>query len=142
MSRKFFDHIELWLSAAGLGVVWLVTLAAPAVEPWKVAAVTALGVSVIHGVLFWAVRRRQRRVRFEAVHEIREMLTDEVKNQLAVLGASLPSRGMEEYAGQLEDVARSVDAIGAMMDELTEEKLTAWKRTYANAQEHYALSAA
>ena len=118
-------------------VVWLVTLAAPGVEPWKVAAITALGVSVVHGVLFWAVRRRQRRVRTEAVHEIREMLTDEVKNQLAVIGASLPSRSLSEYAGQIEDVTRSVDAIGEMMDGLTEERLLAWKRTYSNAADLY-----
>ena len=135
--RRFVDHIELWLSAAGVLVVWLVTLAAPGVEPWKVAAITALGVSVVHGVLFWAVRRRQRRVRTEAVHEIREMLTDEVKNQLAVIGASLPSRSLSEYAGQIEDVTRSVDAIGEMMDGLTEERLLAWKRTYSNAADLY-----
>ncbi len=138
--RRFIDHIELWLSAAGLLVVGLVTLAAPGVEPWKVAAVTALGISVVHGVLFWVVRRRQRLVRAEAVHEIREMLTDEVKNQLAVIGASLPSGALSEYAGQLADVSRSVDAISALMDGLTEEKLSAWKRTYSNAAEHYALT--
>lgn len=137
--RRFIDHIELWLSAAGLLVVGLVTLAAPGVEPWKVAAVTALGISVVHGVLFWVVRRRQRLVRAEAVHEIREMLTDEVKNQLAVIGASLPSRARHDYAEQFEDVSRSVDAISEMMDGLTEEKLSTWKRTYSNAAEHYAL---
>lgn len=137
--RHFLDHIELWLSAAGLVVVAAVTLALPDVEPWKVAAVTALGISVVHGVLFWVVRRRQRLVRAEAVHEIREMLTDEVKNQLAVIGASLPSGALSEYAEQLRDVSASVDAISEMMDGLTEEKLSAWKRTYSNAAEHYEL---
>jgi len=93
----------------------------PGVAPCQLAAVTALGVSVVHSVLVWAVRRQQRRVRAEAVHEIREMLTDEVKNQLA-------------------DVSRSVDAVGERMDGLTEEKLTAWKWTYANAAQHYAAT--
>ena len=69
--RHFVDNIELYLSAAGLVVVW------------AVAAV--LGVSVLHGAIFWVVRRRQRRIRAQSVHEIREMLTDQVKNQLAVM---------------------------------------------------------
>lgn len=54
-------------------------------------AVTALGISVLHGLIFWVVRRRQRRVRQEAIVEIREMLADVVKNQLAAIGMSLPA---------------------------------------------------
>ncbi|HEX9950643.1 MAG TPA: hypothetical protein VGB53_02665 [Rubricoccaceae bacterium] len=138
--RTFVNHIELWLSAAGIVVVWIVTLALPGVEPWKVAAVTALGVSVVHGILFWTVRRRQRRGQAKVIHEIREMLTDQVKNQLAVIAASLPAAALSEYAEQIQDVTESVDAIGEMMDGLTEEKLQAWKQTYSNASEHYAVA--
>lgn len=140
MRRLFLDHIELWLSGAGLAVVWLSTLAAPHLEPWKVAAVTALGVSVLHGLIFWVVRRRQRQIRYQAVHEIREMLTDEVKNQLAVIGASLPSSAFSEYAEQIDDVTRSIETIGVMMDDLTEERVSTWKRTYANAKAQWGSS--
>ena len=33
---------------------------------WKVAAITALAVGVVHGVLFWVVRRRRERAKAEA----------------------------------------------------------------------------
>jgi hypothetical protein len=138
--RTFINHIELWLSAAGLVVVWIVTLALPGVEPWKVAAITALGVSVVHGVLFWTVRRRQRLAQARVIHEIREMLTDQVKNQLAVIATALPASSLSEYAEQLHDVTESVDAIGEMMDGLTIETLREWKATYSNASAHYAVA--
>ena len=71
IKELFFEHIELWLSGLGVAVV-LVTvgvvpaLAAIEMNAWKVAAVTALAVGVVHGVLFWVVRRRRERAKAEA----------------------------------------------------------------------------
>ena len=138
--RRFLQHIELWLSCAGLLVVWAVTLTASAAEPWKAAALTALGVSVVLGVVFWAVRTRQRRVRAEAAHESCGRLTDEAVRPLAVIAASISAPALADYADQIGDVRRSVATIGEMVTGLTEERLTDWKAAYANAHAQYSMT--
>ncbi|MFS8813481.1 hypothetical protein NW820_12480, partial [Synechococcus sp. R55.7] len=52
-------------------------------------AVSATLVGVIHGILFWLLRRRQRQVRREAIGQIREMLEDLGKNRLQTIKMSL-----------------------------------------------------
>ncbi len=126
--RVFVDHIELWLSAAGLAVI----LAVPAlfsgdVGPWKLAAVTAIAVGVIHGLIFWLVRRRQRRVRAETIGEVSEMLRDVVNNQLTVI---LAHRGVRR-AEDVERVRTSVHAVSQAVNSLSEESLRSWRSRYA-----------
>lgn len=136
MFRNFLNNIELWLSGAGLFVVWIasVIVAPGGAEVWKVAAITALAVSVIHGVIFWVVRRRQRRVRQEAIADIREMLGDRVKNQLAVVQMALKSNDADpEVQMQLEMVGESVDNIAELIDNLSEDSLKSWKVHYDEA---------
>ena len=142
--RHFVDNIELYLSAAGLVVVWAVAavLGPAGVSVWQVAAVTALGVSVLHGAIFWVVRRRQRQIRAQSVHEIREMLTDQVKNQLALMRMWMPEQAGPELEAHLEGIAASIDEVDRMVDGLSVEKLRAWKATYANAAEHVRMPGA
>lgn len=132
--KNFVENIELWLSGAGLLVVWIasVILAPGSDDVWKIAAVTALGVSVLHGVLFWVVRRRQRRIRRASIYEIREMLTDGVLNELAVIQMFLPDgRGEADVA--VEGIKDSVTNISTLVDGLSEEALTEWKTEYREA---------
>ena len=140
--KSFVDNIELWLSAAGLLVVWVVAalLGPTGVSVWQVAAVTALAVSVLHGTIFWVVRRRQRLIRAKSVHDIREMLTDQVKNQLAVIRMWVPEG--EEGAALFEGISESIAEIDEMVDGLSEEKLKAWKASYRNAAEHIRMQPA
>ncbi|WP_412061541.1 hypothetical protein [Rubrivirga sp. IMCC45206] len=137
--KHFVDNIELYLSGAGLLVVWAAAavLAPLGIGVWQIAAVTALGVSVLHGAIFWVVRRRQRRIRSKSVHDIREMLLDQVKNQLAVMQMWIPE-GTERkaYEDQFDGINEAIAEIDQMMDGLTEEKLKAWKSTYRNAAAH------
>jgi len=58
---------------------------------WRVAAITAIGVGLLHGPIFWVIRRRQRVVRQQSIEEIREMLGDVVKNKLSVIDMYLPA---------------------------------------------------
>lgn len=142
MRKHFIDNIELYLSAAGVLVVLLSTaLVQPGTtDVWFVAAVTALAVSVLHGVIFWVVRRRQRLIRESSIHDIREMLRDRVKNQLAVAKMWLPEEGRAEYEVHFDGIAEAIEAIDRQVDGLSEEALRAWKLDYANAQEHYAFA--
>jgi len=136
MTKRFLEQVELWLSGAGLAVVWMasVLIAPGGTDIWKVAAVTALLVSVIHGVLFWLIRRRQRMVRNHTIHEIREMLGDQVKNQLAVIGMIVQDEQLGPDAQRsLREVSMSVDTISKMVDSLSEESLHDWKTEYHEA---------
>ncbi len=142
MMKRFIDNIELWLSAAGLLVVWgaAAVLGPTGVGVWQIAAVTALGVSVLHGLIFWVVRRRQRLIRSESVHTIREMLTDQVSNQLAIMRMWIPDDAdRAALEAHFDGIDTSISEIDQMVNGLSEEKLRAWETTYANAAEHIRL---
>jgi hypothetical protein len=132
MRRLFLDNLELWLSAAGLLVVaGGAALAPPGTDVWLIAALTALGVSVIHGVIFWVVRRRQRQIRHQAIAEIKEVLADVVKNDLAAIGLYLPAENEATLREHLDGVHSTLAAVAAQVDELSEERLAAWRDRYA-----------
>lgn len=143
MAKHFINNIELWLSAAGLLVVWAAAafLGPRGVGVWEIAAVTALGVSILHGAIFWVVRRRQRMIRAKSIHDIREMLGDQVKNQLAVMRMWVPEGAdRTAFEAHFDGIQESIDEIDTMMDGLSEEKLKAWKTTYRNAADHVRFS--
>ncbi len=80
MKSAFFDHIELWLSGLGLLVIWAVPfVVAPEAETWRVVAITAIGVGVLHGLIFWFVRRRREQDRAEASAEANAQLEAQVE---------------------------------------------------------------
>ena len=133
LTRLFLDHIELWLSAAGILVVGLVAvvLGPAGGDVWKVATVTALLISVLHGLIFYVVRRRQGAVRQRAILEIREMMADLVKNDLAVIGmwAQTGERGAA-YERRVASTQQALQEIGEKVDGLSEESLRSWKLRY------------
>ncbi|MBC7366342.1 MAG: hypothetical protein H7343_05935 [Undibacterium sp.] len=127
-------HLELALTLVGLVVISGVTaLIAPRdVGPWQVAAITATLVGVVHGILFWPVRRRQRAVRLQAVAEIQVMLKDVINNQLTVIQGMDYLRtedpAQTQHATRL--ISRSVAAISDAIQHLSEESLQAWRNQY------------
>ena len=134
--RFFSNHLELLFSAAGLAVIWV----APAIfngdrfDTWAVAAITATLVGTLHGGIFWVVRTRQRRLRSRAIWEIREMLEDRVRNQLAVVQMYLPTGPeADAFAFELEGIRESVDTISTLVTSLDEQALEAWKGQYVEA---------
>jgi hypothetical protein len=124
------SNIELLLSAAGLVVIFLVpTLLQPNPEDvWAVAAVTAVVVGVLHGVIFWLIRRRQRQVRAAAVAEIREMLQDVIKNQLAIISLNAQLSGAQQR--HMQRIDSSVKSIEDALTHISEESLSQWKIRY------------
>lgn len=132
--KSLLRHLELVLTAAGLLVIFGVTaLVHPSgTSPWAVAAVTAIAVGVVHGILFWVVRERQREVRRVALAETERMLRDVVGNQLAVirLGAELqrePGVDVQKALGRLEE---AVAGINATIGDISEESLSRWRNRY------------
>ena len=127
--KFFLNNIELILSGAGLVVI----MAVPALfftgtnlVFWEAATVTAVVVGVLHGTIFWLVRRKQRKVRDEAINEIRMMLKDIVNNQLTVI--TLSASTME--AQRLQHVSNSIAQISTLINTLSEESLVTWRTKY------------
>ncbi|HEY0929261.1 MAG TPA: hypothetical protein VGE27_05030 [Gemmatimonas sp.] len=131
--RHFVDNIELWLSGAGVAVILLIPRLGFASQDsyWTVMAVTALIVGVLHGGIFWLIRRRQRRVRATAIREIRHMLTDRVNNQLNVIIMHVSADETEESRETVQGVQAAVDDVADLLDTLSEESLKGWQEHYA-----------
>jgi hypothetical protein len=83
--RIFSRYLELILTAAGVVVVIVVYALARRMDPWKAAALCAVVVGVLHGLIFFAVRSAQREARNKEVFSIRTMLDAMVKNRLDVV---------------------------------------------------------
>lgn len=135
--KFFLRHLELFLTAAGLLVIFGVTaLVHPSgTSPWTVAAVTAIAVGVIHGVLFWLVRQRQRQVRQAALAEAQRMLRDVVINQLAVirLGLDLHGTSLNTNRTAIARLDEAVAAINLALHDVSEESLARWRAKYEPA---------
>jgi hypothetical protein len=83
--KNFLRYLELILTVVGVLVVAAVFAIFRHTAPWKAAAICALSVGVIHGIIFFAVRSRQRKVRRLEVFSIRDMLEDMVDNRLSTV---------------------------------------------------------
>jgi predicted membrane channel-forming protein YqfA (hemolysin III family) len=82
--RTFLEYIEITLTAVGVVLVIVVYALARHMDPWKAAALCAVVVGVLHGLIFYAIRSSQREARRKNVFSIRGMLEDMVKNRLDV----------------------------------------------------------
>lgn len=129
----FFKHIELWLSAIGLVVIFVVPrLFSANGDLGYVTAITATAIGLLHGMIIWLVRRRQRFIRQRAIRELQLMLEDRIQNQLMVINLSLytvnamPERHKEAVAN-VQEAIRKISMICRTLDE---ESLVNWQRTY------------
>jgi hypothetical protein len=83
--QKFLAHLELLLTVAGVLVVVAVFAIFRNIAPWKAAAISALAVGVLHGIIFYVVRSAQRRARIVELRSIRNKLNDLIRNKLQVV---------------------------------------------------------
>lgn len=136
--RWFLNNIELILTAVGIGVILLSGFVASrsAFSLETATAVSATLVGVIHGILFWLLRRRQRQVRREAIGQIREMLEDLGKNRLQTIKMSLymvqaRQPEQEERTRQSFDrVYQILAEMSTLIDHISEESLADWRHRY------------
>jgi hypothetical protein len=121
--QKFLENLELILTGAGVAVVAIFFALFKDVAPWKAAALSALAVGVLHGIIFFAVRSAQRQARNKAVTAIRHTLDDLVRNKLqVVLFATEIKDGDWRPAAQ-----RAVQEIQLSLNRIEAEALTATK---------------
>ncbi len=141
--RWFLNNIELILTAVGIGVILLSGFVASrsAFSVEAATAVSAILVGVIHGILFWLLRRRQRRVRQEAIGQIREMLEDLGKNRLQTIKMSLymvQARQPDQEERTRQSFDRVYQILGEMsnlIDHISEESLASWRHRYRQTLE-------
>ncbi len=136
--RKILENLELVLTAAGLLVIFAVHFIWESSETessWLLAAITATAVGIIHGILFWLVRSRQRHVRRVALDEAQRMLKDIVNNQLCVIqfSADLQKKDPVALKDAHERISSSVARINATLEDISEESLDIWKQKYSKA---------
>lgn len=133
--KFFLDNIELILSFLGIVVIFAVPMLffGDSVIWWEVAAITAIFVGVFHGFIFWIVRRKQRRIRQEAIEEIRKMLKDKVNNQLSVISLSASGLSVE----QIKNLSDSINQISYLIGTLSDESITDWRRKYSETLESF-----
>jgi uncharacterized membrane protein (Fun14 family) len=136
--RWFLNNIELILTAVGIGVILLSGFVASrsAFSLETATAVSATLVGVIHGILFWLLRRRQRQVRREAIGQIREMLEDLGKNRLQTIKMSLymvqarQPEQEERTRKSFDRVYQILAEMSTLIDHISEESLADWRHRY------------
>lgn len=133
--KKILENIELVLTGAGLLVIALVNILAhenSAGSSWRWSAGAAVVVGVLHGFIFWLIRRRQRSVRRAALAEARVMLRDVVNNQLCVIQfmADLSVKNDGPAANAHARITECIGQIDGVLDQISEESLARWKARY------------
>jgi len=83
--KPFLRYLELILTAVGVLVILLIFAIFRDTTPWKAAAICAVVVGVVHGLIFYLVRARQRKTRSQEVFSVRGMLDDMLNEQLNVV---------------------------------------------------------
>ena len=82
---KALEYLELVLTGVGVAVVVVFFFVFRNIDAWKAAALSAVAVAVLHGIIFAVVRSTQRRVRRIALQRIRHTFDDLVRNKLQVV---------------------------------------------------------
>jgi|GEM_PF-6317872 len=127
MRRWFLCYLELWLSAVGVVVILLIPalLGVSRANRWYVTALVAIFVGVLHGLIFWSVRRRQRAVRDRTLTQVRAMLRDDIHKQVAAL-LTMDARATDRQRVQLDGVFDSLVLLEHLLESLSTERLRTW----------------
>jgi hypothetical protein len=127
-------HLELYLVGLSVAVALALPFAIEVGTNDQELAVTALAACVLQGLVFWALRRRYRRVRLELIAELRAMLKDRINNHLTIVLISVTQRRdarvSEAERELLEAAIAATVAVSRVLDELSMESLTRWKTKY------------
>lgn len=129
----FIRQIELYLTGVGLLVILVVPQLFAESSRMLVMAITAIGVGVVHGVLFWLVRRRQRLLRAEVLADVQRMLKDRINNKLQIVLMHAVGDDAElsgDDRAQLEEVTLAAKEVAQVLNHLSTESLTSWQSRY------------
>ncbi len=137
------NYLELILTAVGLVILSIVLLlfVGKGTMTWRAATFVATAIGVLHGLIFWLVRRRQRLVRLAAIAEIRDMLEDIVNNKVQIITLSAHMLAKDQNAAilpRLERIGSTADLIAETIRHLSSESLSVWQARYQQTQDRIA----
>jgi hypothetical protein len=115
--------LDLFIAGAGFLVALLLPLLLEIGTNMQEMAIIALAVVLLQGVTFWNLRRSQART----INRVRQMLRDQVRNQLQVIMFSLPDSASKV---QLSPVLAAVQAIDETLDLLSVDSVREWEKRY------------
>jgi hypothetical protein len=134
LTSHVISHLELYLVGLSVAVALALPFAIEVGTNDQELAVTALAACVLQGLVFWALRRRYRRVRLELIAELRAMLKDRINNHLTIVLISVTQRRdarvSEAEQELLQAAIAATVAVSRVLDELSMESLTRWKTKY------------
>jgi len=126
--KFLLNYLEIILSMVGLLLIILIPMLFPSDYLWQTTAFVATLVGVLHGGIFWLVRRRQRMVRQDAILQIRHMMQDVIKNRLAVISLNTQlSRPDDRYRDKIMNATAAIELV---LDHLSDESLRTWTEKY------------
>lgn len=120
LAQHLLKRFELYLAVVAAVFVWGVYLLfAHDADTGITVAATVIGMGLIQSAIQWADRERSARLRQRQIHEIREMLRDQVLNQLATIKVWLAEKPDGESVTRLfEEIDTSIDEIATAIDQL------------------------
>jgi hypothetical protein len=134
LARHVGRNLELYLMGFSVVMALAIPLAIEVGTNEQELAVTALAACVLQGLVFWALRRRYRRVRREMIAELRAMLKDRINNQLTIVLMSVTQRRESPTSSTerelLEAAIAATAAVSRVLEELSMESLRTWKARY------------
>lgn len=124
-------YIELILTGVGLLILTLMMLLFPesTESKWTIISVVALVISTLHGIIFFIVRSRQRRIRQTVIKEVSHMLQDRVNNKLTVVAMNVSGETVKD----VEEVQTAIREVSTYVNSLSEESLKRWQTHYAKS---------
>lgn len=127
-------QMELCLTLIGVVVVLAVALAFTGNDGprWRAMALVATSVGVVHGIIFWSVRRHQRLMRRAALQRAQGLLNEIVANRLVLMEAiSYLRDGERAHAREAcAQISISVTALSDALLHVSHESLQGWSGHY------------
>lgn len=129
LKKGFFRYLELVLSIVGVALTFTIPLLIPFHNSWKVTAIVAVTISVIHGGIFWIVRQQKQLVREKTIIDLQRMLKDLVRNQLTVvqMNTSLLTRRPQLADKANNRISDSIVKISLLLETLSDDSLSTWQ---------------
>lgn len=124
LGRWLIRYLELLLTAVALGICLVLIAWLPSsADKWQVIAMTSMVIGVTHGLIFFAVRARQRAVRHQAIHDVAHMLQERVKNYVYIVSRLSES----DNSGHQQMAQQAARDLAELVNTLSEDSLTRWQ---------------
>lgn len=136
LNRHLLHNLELYLGGLSLLVILILPrlLAGGNGRLLQVSTLTAMIVAALDGIILWYVRRRQQKLRQQAIAEIQAMLQDLVRNKIALLMVDTytATRDPAQREESLARINENIETVLQILDSISEDSLQKWQSKYGD----------